>query len=750
MSTVLATGTTQPQQQEQQQQTAVFLDTTTYATVNQQQHKWLVDTQDLWQLIMETIVTEQALYSTLPSSLAIVSTPLQTSHAGPLLVLQSRHQAVATQMLSVLVETPFIRLIHQPFLVSYKLYQLIQHMQDLQNHGFVLWQQHCHYNNNNNNNNNTRQTIISEHEHTASCPEEYPNCCSVQRRRRSMDTYGSSQTRETVLLLKHPILPYSSSSPFMQKQPSSKSLFRRRSNNNNDDASRTNTGTAVDDTRVPYLYQLPQKQREKIVNDKAAVEPIVTMNPTTTMPYISTVQEQVLSRKKATPTTSQNVYDILNDKDQLPSAACLRCIHLRKCPEETMLRVCQDYFETLCHIQVPDKPVSKQLTVSLPTMRKDPTRLIPRIVHQTFYTNLTNKTDYPNMSRLQESFRNSGWDYRFYSDDDAVLFLQLHFPPEVLQAYQALRPGAFKADLFRYCALLIHGGVYADVDILLESNLDSVVAPDIGFMVPMDQPDACVWQGFIAAAPGHPFLAKAIETVVNQVRNRFTSVDLDASFCPTPNYKVLHMFDVLFTAGPCLLGASMNRVLGRHGQTLLEPGDLLPLWMMKESDEDNVDEVKVKAKQTRQHPTIPGRTVILQQNKMDLAGHRFTWVEKNLIVAVTDLEGSDDRANAKAVAKAAKGSQDGDDDEDDDEEEEEAESPEQEVDPKAHDQSKKNEPGEHYSKTHAKTGIYGLVNLYIDQQRANEDIRIAIDDASYVWTWDVPRGQSQQVLALEQ
>ena len=41
--------------------------------------------------------------------------------------------------------------------------------------------------------------------------------------------------------------------------------------------------------------------------------------------------------------------------------------------------------------------------------------------------------------------------------------------------------------IHRYCALLIHGGVYADVDIMLESSLDLSVAPDVGFMVPMDE-----------------------------------------------------------------------------------------------------------------------------------------------------------------------------------------------------------------------------------------------------------------------
>ena len=41
-------------------------------------------------------------------------------------------------------------------------------------------------------------------------------------------------------------------------------------------------------------------------------------------------------------------------------------------------------------------------------------------------------------------------------------------------------------DLFRYCVLLICGGVYADMDVLLEANLDAVIGQDVGFMTPVD------------------------------------------------------------------------------------------------------------------------------------------------------------------------------------------------------------------------------------------------------------------------
>ena len=165
------------------------------------------------------------------------------------------------------------------------------------------------------------------------------------------------------------------------------------------------------------------------------------------------------------------------------------------------------------------------------------------------------------MSRLIESFRQSGWEYQFYDDDQAAQFLSAHFPPQVREAYDAILPGAFKADLFRYCVLLIRGGVYADMDILLETNLERAIDPDIGFLVPQDSPGetigarSCLWNGLMAVAPGHPFMLQTIQNVVNNVRNRFTSVDYDDMLCPNPVLSVSHTVDtVRLLAGFAFVG----------------------------------------------------------------------------------------------------------------------------------------------------------------------------------------------------
>ena len=443
------------------------------------------------------------------------------------------------------------------------------------------------------------------------------------------------------------------------------------------------------------------------------------------IPFISTVTVKELSTSRGNRQETPNFYHILEKDDALPSHEhCTKCLREKRGATcESCAEHCAGYCTKLCQTTIPDKPIVQEWTITPPIYSKHPHRLIPRIVHQTWFEQMDSE-HYPNMSRLMESFKQSGWDYRFYTDQDIITFLQIHFPPEVLQAYEALIPGAFKADLFRYCVLLIYGGIYADVDIQLQSALDLSIPDDVGFMVPMDEPgkpvqkQMCVWNGLIASAPSHPFLVKAIETIVNQVRNRYTSVDIDATFCPNPELSLLHAYDTLFTAGPCMLGASINRVLGRNPQTSHVPGELHNLWdgTQRQFSIDGTSFVlhqsganSGKNNNESSHGIehrIPGRTIILQQNKWDMGAHRFTFVEQNIVVAATDLPDSNDRAanilmdneNSNMNENADGG-----------------------------DESKLQQQHEHYSKAHAKTGVYGVEHLYYDRNIAHEEIRIVID-----------------------
>jgi len=180
-------------------------------------------------------------------------------------------------------------------------------------------------------------------------------------------------------------------------------------------------------------------------------------------------------------------------------------------------------------------------------------RRIPPLLFQTFKT-----PDLPElMYQAAQSWitHNPGFEYRFFDDDAQAAFIRDNFDPDVFTAYQKIEAGAFRADLWRYCVLWVHGGVYADIDTICRSDLtlslrpeDEFVVSDTGGNVP-----SAVFNAFIAARPQHPFLKRAIARATNQVLSgkRFVGYEM---------------------VGPANLGAAMNLTTGCPERTPMRAG----------------------------------------------------------------------------------------------------------------------------------------------------------------------------------
>ena len=67
---------------------------------------------------------------------------------------------------------------------------------------------------------------------------------------------------------------------------------------------------------------------------------------------------------------------------------------------------------------------------------------------------------------------NPGYDLFYYDDDTAREFLVDNFSEDVVDAYDCLIPGAFKADLFRLAELYINGGIYSDASMICIDAVD--------------------------------------------------------------------------------------------------------------------------------------------------------------------------------------------------------------------------------------------------------------------------------------
>jgi len=124
---------------------------------------------------------------------------------------------------------------------------------------------------------------------------------------------------------------------------------------------------------------------------------------------------------------------------------------------------------------------------------------------------------------------NRNYEYMYFTDTNARKFIEENFDTKVLTAYDDLLPGAYKADLFRYCALYVLGGVYIDMGMvsLGEGLLDHTFKRNDEFISAEDNFSGGVYNAFIASVPGHVILKEAIDMVVdNVVHRRYTTSPL--------------------------------------------------------------------------------------------------------------------------------------------------------------------------------------------------------------------------------
>lgn len=179
---------------------------------------------------------------------------------------------------------------------------------------------------------------------------------------------------------------------------------------------------------------------------------------------------------------------------------------------------------------------------------------IPAVIHQTFRS--TEVTAAMHRAVMSWVDTNPEYTHRFYDDAVVEHFIETRFDAETLRAYRKIEAGAFKADFWRVCMLYAEGGVYADIDTVCVEPLSSLLTPGDRFVSAAAGPprDFAIYNCFICAAPGHPFLEAALA--------RSTDLLLNGG----------KRYDGYDATGPGNLGRAANRVLKRPEQSAHDHG----------------------------------------------------------------------------------------------------------------------------------------------------------------------------------
>lgn len=106
---------------------------------------------------------------------------------------------------------------------------------------------------------------------------------------------------------------------------------------------------------------------------------------------------------------------------------------------------------------------------------------IPLHIYQTW----SNKNLPSKMKECVEKLKkdNPEFTYHLYDDDMSRTFIEKNYDKSVLNAYDKLIPGAFKADLWRYCILYKKGGIYLDIKFQCENNFKLINLTDKEYFV---------------------------------------------------------------------------------------------------------------------------------------------------------------------------------------------------------------------------------------------------------------------------
>jgi mannosyltransferase OCH1-like enzyme len=143
---------------------------------------------------------------------------------------------------------------------------------------------------------------------------------------------------------------------------------------------------------------------------------------------------------------------------------------------------------------------------------------IPANIFQTWNTKKLPLKMFQAMKCIKKN--NPRFRYYLFDDNDCREFIKMNFPSNVLYAYDSLIPGAYKADLWRYCILYKYGGIYMDVKYYPVNNFKLINLLEKEHWV-LDNGEHGIYNALMVCKPNNEILLKAINQIVLNVKNKF-------------------------------------------------------------------------------------------------------------------------------------------------------------------------------------------------------------------------------------
>lgn len=154
-----------------------------------------------------------------------------------------------------------------------------------------------------------------------------------------------------------------------------------------------------------------------------------------------------------------------------------------------------------------------------PTVNPAITTSIPLNLYQTWSSlELPHK-----MRQTVETLKRLNPELTHYLYDDRMCreFIRENYPEDVLYTFDKLKPGAYKADLWRYCILYKYGGVYLDIKFECINGFRLIQLMNQEWFVrdlPCENKPG-IYQALLVCYPNNTIMYNCIQKVVENVKN---------------------------------------------------------------------------------------------------------------------------------------------------------------------------------------------------------------------------------------
>ncbi len=160
---------------------------------------------------------------------------------------------------------------------------------------------------------------------------------------------------------------------------------------------------------------------------------------------------------------------------------------------------------------------------------------IPKVIFQTSEDNALKSIYHINALYSMIEF-NPEFEYKFFDNQDRREFIKKHYPERVLNAYDTLIPGSFKADLFKYAYLYIFGGCYMDNKFLARKSIRNIIKENNQVICQDPSYQTAYYTAVMYHEPGDKRFYECIDTIIHNISIKLMSFTLEVSG-PMVQYK---------------------------------------------------------------------------------------------------------------------------------------------------------------------------------------------------------------------